>query len=346
LLCLLIRDTTPGGVLRPGKQSKGGARQDGGVRDTTGRAVAARYGLGTPAGPPRYADRGERGQIWRLDTDRGRWAVKATEVEPPAEEDAADHVAFQEAAAAAGVPLPRPVRAADGRVLTRIDGVTYGVYEWVDLVAEPVTGAEIGAVAARLHALGHPPPGPVHPWFAEPVGPAGWAALHRVAVDAGAWWAEPLRRLLPDLTALDEVVTPPDPAATRTCHRDLNVENVRRTAAGPVTVLDWENSGALEPVRELAMVVVHLREDVSEAAALSAYASYLDAGGPTRVTRPADFSTAIVVQGHLLRYYGERSLDPAASAEDRDRCDRRVRAALARPLTPAAVDGLLSALPQ
>jgi Ser/Thr protein kinase RdoA (MazF antagonist) len=316
------------------------------VREATGRAVAARYGLGTPVGPPRYADRGERGQIWRLDTDRGRWAIKATDVEPPAEDDAAAHVAFQEAAAAAGVPLPRPVRATDGRVLARIDGVTYRAYEWVDLTGDRVTGAEIGAVAARLHALGHPAPGPVHPWFAEPVGPAGWAALHRVAVDGDAWWAEPLRRLLPDLTALDEVVTPPHPAATLTCHRDLNVDNVRRTAAGPATVLDWENSGSLEPVRELAIVVVHLREDVSEAEALSAYASYLDAGGPTRVTVPADFSTAIVVQGHLLRYYGERSLDPAAPAEDRERCDRRVRVVLERPLTPGAIDRLLSALPQ
>ena len=111
-------------------------------------------------------------------------------------------------------------------------------------------------------------------------------------------------------------------------------------------MLDWENSGALEPVRELATVVAHLREDVSDAAALSAYAGYLDAGGPTRVTGPADFSTAIVLQGRLLRYYGERSLDPAAPAEDRERCDRRVRAALARPLTLAAVHRLLSALPQ
>jgi Ser/Thr protein kinase RdoA (MazF antagonist) len=316
------------------------------VRDTTGRTVAARYGLGAPVGPPRYADRGERGRIWRLDTDRGRWAVKAAEADPPTEEEAAADVAFQEAAAAAGVPLPRPVRDPDGRVLASVDGLTYRVYEWVDLTGDVVTGAEIGAFAARLHAVEHPEARPVHPWFAEPMGPAGWDALHRVAAGAGAWWAEPLRRLLPDLLALDEAVTPPDPTATRTCHCDLNVENVRRTVAGPATVLDWENSGPLEPVRELATLMVHLREDVSEAAALSAYAGYLDAGGPTRVTGPADFSTAIVVQGHLLRFYGERSLDPEAPAEDRERCDRRIRATLARPLTPAAVDRLLSALPQ
>jgi hypothetical protein len=207
-----------------------------------------------------------------------------------------------------------------------------------------VTGGEIGAAAAALHRLDAPPPGPVHPWFAEPLGADGWAALAAFAARADAWWAGPLADLLPDLVTLDAVVTPPDPAGTRTCHRDLNVENVRRAVDGGAVVLDWENCGALEPVRELATLVVHLLQDAAEAAALSAYAGYVEAGGPARVTGPADLSTAIVLQGHLLRYYGERSLDPATPAADRRRLDRRVRDALDRPLTPAVLDRLLPAL--
>jgi Ser/Thr protein kinase RdoA (MazF antagonist) len=330
----------------------------------TGRAVAARYGLGAAQGPPEYADRGERGRIWRLITDRGRWAVKESD-EPLDPADAERDVAFQEAAAAAGVPLPRPVRTTAGRVLlpgaeAHSPAAALRVYEWVDLVpGATVRGAEIGALAARVHGLDRPPPGPVHPWFAEPMGPTAWAALIDVAAAAGAWWAAPLGRLLPDLAALDDLVTPPDPAATRTCHRDLNIENVRRLGerptghragdragpgAGTAIVLDWENCGALEPARELATIVVHLREDASEEAALSAYAGYLRADGPTRVTGPGDFSTAIVLQGHLLRHYGERSLDPTVPAEDRRRLDGRVRAALDRPLTPAVVERLLVGL--
>jgi Ser/Thr protein kinase RdoA (MazF antagonist) len=333
----------------------------------TAHAVATAYGLGTPLGEPVYADRGERGQIWRLVTGRGRFAVKETDIDI-AEEDAAADVAFQRAAAAAGVPLPAPVLTGDGRVL--LPGARAGspaawlrVYEWVDLLGDiQVSGAEIGAAAASLHRVEHPARGPVHPWFAEPMGAPAWESLLATAVAAGAWWAEPLERRLPALIALEAVVEPPDPAATRACHRDLNVENVRRRRDGGPIVLDWENSGALEPVRELAMVVVHLREDVSRAAALSAYRSYVEAGGPARVTCPADFSTAVVVQGHLLRNYGERSLDLHATAEgeeraceprspgqtspadDRHRTDRRLRAALDRPLTPASLDDLLSSV--
>jgi hypothetical protein len=51
------------------------------------------------------------------------------------------------------------------------------------------------------------------------------------------------------------------------------------------------------------------------------------------VTGLADFSTAIAVQGNLLRFYGRRALDPGESAENRRRSERRLDAMLTRPLT-------------
>ncbi|MER7365284.1 hypothetical protein [Nonomuraea wenchangensis] len=130
-------------------------------------AVAAAYGLGEPVGPAVYAARGELGRIWRLDTRRGSWAVKELLV-PVREEDARADVAFQVAAAEAGVRLPRPVLTGGGDVVA---GGRWRVYAWVDLVeGAQVTAGELGAVTAGLHRVGHPAAGPVAAWFAEPVG--------------------------------------------------------------------------------------------------------------------------------------------------------------------------------
>ena len=294
--------------------------------------VTARYGLGRPLGPPVYAARGELGRIWRLDTERGAWAVKEALV-PVAEADAAADVAFQLAAAAAGVPLPLPVRTIEGQVTVRGPGAVLRVYEWVDL--DPGAGdpaaADLGALLARMHRVAHPARGPVVEWFSAPLGEARWRAFAASAAAAGAGWAGRLAARLPELIALDDLVRPPDPARVRWCHRDLNAENVRHTAHGPLVVLDWENSGPAQPERELAALLWEVGEQAPQVAA--AY------GGAA--PEPADFSMAIAVQGHLFELYGRRALDPAESAENRERAQGRLAALLDRPLTPDAVAKLV-----
>jgi Ser/Thr protein kinase RdoA (MazF antagonist) len=312
--------------------------------------VAERFGLGAPLKAPAYADRGELGRIWRLDTDRGSWAVKEL-LYPVAEAAAAADVAFQLAAAAAGVPLPGPVLTRDRTVL--LAGEVAGsaaaalrVYEWADLVpGEWVTPGEVGTVAAHLHRVEHPAAGPVHAWFAEPIGEPAWRELAATAHDAGAAWAGPLRRWLPELIALDGVIEPPRPERVRTCHLDLNMENVRRAPGRGVVVLDWENSGPAQPERELAAILADLAADPpGPGGAVEAYRAYRDAGGPARISEVAEFSTAIAVQGHLLQFYGRRALDAAESAENRSRSGRRLDAMLTRPLTVPYLDELLAAL--
>ncbi|MEW9554245.1 phosphotransferase [Nonomuraea sp. NPDC050783] len=324
--------------------------------------VAAAYGLGEPVGPATYAARGELGRIWRLDTRRGSWAVKEALV-PLREADARADVAFQLAAAEAGVRLPRPVRTVSGDVVA---GGRWRVYEWAELEPSARVGAvELGAVTARLHLVGHPAQGPAAAWFAEPVGHAGWAALAAAAeradpsgqragrpsgsgkgtgregrpgVDAGDW-REAFREALPELVALDELVVPPDPAALVTCHLDVNPENVRRARDGGVVVLDWENSGPAIPGWELAKVLADLPEEDAGVA----YRAYLEAGGPARVREAADFSMAVAEQGHLLEFYAGRALagEGEESGENRARARDRLCAMLARPLTRARIDRLL-----
>jgi Ser/Thr protein kinase RdoA (MazF antagonist) len=260
----------------------------------TAAAVAAAYRLGTPVAAPRYADRGELGYIWRLDTDRGAWAVKESDL-VVTEADAADDVAFQEAAAAR-VRRPAPIRTGAGRVVlpgsaAGSAAATLRVYEWVDLLPdERVTPAEIGAALARLHRVEHPAGGPVPDWFAAPVGTQGWHDLLAAAVRAGAVWAPALDRRLPDLIALDAAVEPPDPDRLRTCHYDVNLDNVRRARDGEVVVLDWENSGPGQPERELAGVLADLAADLPDPAALPDLPDPADLPDLSDLSDPADLS--------------------------------------------------------
>ena len=122
-------------------------------------AVAAAFGLGRPLGPAVAAARGELGRIWRLETLTGTWAVKEI-FSPDSEADAAADVAFQEAALAAGIPMPRPVRASTGTVMTEVDAAdrraTVRVYTWVD-IAQPVRRA---AATDAPRSWAAPRPGP------------------------------------------------------------------------------------------------------------------------------------------------------------------------------------------
>jgi Ser/Thr protein kinase RdoA (MazF antagonist) len=308
-------------------------------------AIAASYDLGVPDGDPVYATRGEQGLIWRLNTQNRSWAVKELLL-PATEAAAAADVRFQLAARAAGIPLPLPRYTREGRVVLPADEAgspgSVRVYEWADLADGPlVSGAEIGALAARLHRVQHADPKPVEEWFSEPAGRPAWQALLAGARQAGASWAQALGQVLPDLVALDALAAPPDPAALTTCHRDLNTENILRAGGGSVIVVDWENSGPAQPERELAAIIADLDAGLGLQAAREAYASYQAAGGPARLSGPTDFAMAVAVQGHLLPFYGQRALNRAETPQTRNRARKRLDHILHQPLTISRIDRLL-----
>src|SRR5215472_17551509 len=170
----------------------------GAMRDTPPaadwQAVAAIFSLGPVLGIPGYVARGAMGEVWQLETSSGRWAVKWLFPWVPADPRPAD-VAFQLAAAAAGIPLPCPVLTADGAAVAAAGGQPVRVYEWVDLgppLATPVppaTAAEVGRLLGTLHALGLEAGEPEDSWYTRVQPDDYWDGLIARATAAGAPWA-------------------------------------------------------------------------------------------------------------------------------------------------------------
>jgi len=258
---------------------------------------------------------------------------------------AATDVAFQEAALAAGIPMPIPRRRPDGRVLARVrqgDGAcVVRVYGWVDLQAGTVPPGDAGALLARIHAVRIPTARPAHPWFRQAIAAGRWRALEVRVADAAPSWAPAFRERFADIVASQLALRSMRWVPDRICHLDLNPQNVLPGADGGPVVVDWENANPGEPSQELAMAALDfgLEDDAATSAFIDAYGA---AGGPGRITDRGSFAMALAVYGHLIDRYARGALDPAGSDEDRARCASWITEMLASPVTLPRIDRVLA----
>jgi Ser/Thr protein kinase RdoA (MazF antagonist) len=311
-----------------------------------GPAIADAYGLGRPTGPPSAAARGELGRIWRLETATGTWAVKEI-FHPDSEAEAQADVGFQEAALAAGVPMPRPIRRSAGTVLTEVEApgrrATVRVYTWVD-IAQPVRRAEAtdaAAILARLHALAIPDERPMDAWFTDAVEADRWREVLAATERAAAPWASTLARLVPELTAGEPLIAAGRHEPRITCHLDFNPENVLADTSGRPMVVDWENSGPAAAEQELASVLAEFVPDPHETAAF--VRAYEEAGGPARLRDASSFAMCLAFQSELSAWYAERAIDPTVPEEDRDRAVHWIGDIAANVFTLPRIDAWLAA---
>jgi Ser/Thr protein kinase RdoA (MazF antagonist) len=287
--------------------------------------------------------RGRLGSIWRLDTDRGSWAVKEeddlTEADLP---ELLGGAAFQEAVLAAGIRVPAVRRSASGDIFATIGGVPVRVFAWVDLdppdiALDPVA---IGRLVAALHCVDFGGEVGEHPWYSAPVGRARWSEIVGDLRQRHAPFVDELDALVPELVAMEDLLGEA-PRDLRTCHRDLWADNVRRVVAadGELCVFDFDNAGLADPSQELAAVLVeYAGMDPSRAAVIRG--AYADAGGPGRAERPTDFAMPIAQLAHIVEEGCRRWL---AATDDAGRADNAgwVREYLDRPLTRDLIAGLL-----
>ncbi len=196
------------------------------------------------------------------------------------------------------------------------------VFEWVDLLERDpnVDPAQVGRIVASIHRLEFQGRLPTDPWYTDAIGSERWDALLDALHANGAPFAERLSEMRDELVALEGLME--EPRELQTCHRDLWADNVLRTTAGGLCVIDWENCGLADPSQELALVLFEFAlGNPQRARAL--YRAYLEAGGPGRIDRRGNFSMLIAQLGHIGEDACARWLDPGESETERGQHEAR-----------------------
>ena len=304
-------------------------------------AIAEAFDLAQPARLEGPVARGQLGQVWRLNTPSGDFAVKEWYAEPDVVDVGRD-ARFVERARAAGVLTPALVRSRRGQVAETVDGTTVRVFSWVDLrrPTRRLDPVEIGRTVARLHVASEPSEAPVDNWFATGFGERSWRELHARLVAAEAPFAGELGAIIEDLVAVETVIEPHE--RTILCHRDLWADNVLGTDDGRVCVIDFENLGPADPSQELAMVLFEFGDDDPTRVRLI-HTAYQDAGGPARVTRRGHFTMLVAEQAHIGQLACSRWVG-ASDPGERARLAAWFREIPADPVTIARIDRILAAV--
>lgn len=304
-------------------------------------AVAESFALGATPRLTGPVARGQLGQVWRLETDLGTFAVKEWFADPDLT-GLTVGVGLQERLWAAGVPTPEVVRTPAGDVSALVAGTRVRVLEWVDLCTgtRRLPPTAVGRVLGTMHAASRRSSGTVVRWHSEGIGETAWRLLHARAVAEEAPFAANLGAMLEELIAVEAVVEPPGQLLE--CHRDLWADNLLATEAGDLCVVDFENVGPADPSHELGMVLFEFGLDDPERVR-ELHRAYVAAGGPARVTRRADFSMLVATLGHLAQLAGNRWLgtdDRAVRAES----EALTAELLDDPVTLPRIDRILAAL--
>ena len=251
--------------------------------------------LGTPVGPPTRIHGGFANRLYRLDTDRGSYAVKEMNVADRRRRYRAEDVfRFELAAFTAGIPMPEPV-AADRQTL---------VHRWVDgerVPEEPVAPAyafEIGEILARLHGLDVAwTPGP-----AEDPTPRDWPDLAARATATGRPWAAQLIDRVDTFLAIAAFAEDcPRPGPVVLSHCDIQPWNLLARDGRPV-LLYWELSGLIDLSGELGSTALALAkgpgfDDLRPTVFRAVLDGYVAGGGRLPPSGPSWF--AYVIAGWL-----------------------------------------------
>ena len=314
------------------------------------QAIADRYDLGTVTGEMRSLARpDESGRAWSLETDRGRWVARTMDTWWPIVDVEAE-VALQEAAAAAGVLLPAPVRDRDGEVLATIDGHEWRVCVWAHSrppMAAPASAAvtrTVGAILATIHGLAMPVDR-VSPWHELRLSSVTWAELAERAHAAGAAWAPAMTAAVPVLTELETVgagVPTPEPVLS---HNAMGPGQVRRGQNGSLVVLGWEHAGGQPPAWELAMALMDWTVDpgggVNVAGAEALVGGYRETAGTLPELDISAFRGAVTGLANYVSGLVDFALT-VTGEEDRRYSARSVKHVLTHLPTRAALERLVA----
>jgi aminoglycoside phosphotransferase (APT) family kinase protein len=313
--------------------------------------IADRFGLGAVTGPMRSVSRpDEMGRRWALRTDRGRWAPRTVDDVFPVTDGEAN-ARFQEAAARAGVTLPRPVRSRAGAVVEEIAGNRWRVYEWLHSgppLAAPVSATitrSVGEVLATVHGLRVPVDG-ICPWSSVRFASMSWPELAEVADRKGAGWAPLLAAAVPTLVGLQSIGDGAPAGEPVLCHNNVNPGNVHLGAGGRLVVVGWEHANGLPPAWELATALANWAVDPNGGINAAGARALLDgyrarAGSLPRLDLDSFRGAATGLQNYVV---GQVELALEATGEEDERyAERNVRHLLTHLPSRATYERVLAA---
>lgn len=310
-------------------------------------ALAAAFGLGrvlTAASPVSFTP---MGRCWSIITDRGRWLV-GTVYPWITNEQAETGAQLRDAAVAAGVAAPTPVRSASGRLVEVVQGQSWRVHEWIDVGPSPVTptpaavASRVGSMYGTLHRLAIPSHAPINPYLTCRRSHAEWDKLLDRARAAHKPWAEQLSQALPTLFDLYTITADADTDEVIVCNCNLIPENVRIGHNDELVLTVWEFAGSLTPRLELGSALVHwtLQPSVSRSTITAFRDGYVRTAGQWPRLDLASF--AVAVTSWLNWTYNTicEAVDPAdndlAAFADREAVDL-----LNHPMTRSSLQQIL-----
>ena len=230
---------------------------------------------------------------------------------------------------AVGIRAPLPVRSVSGTLIVT-DDAEWRVHEFAPGVVPRRCDEdahrwvlEQGALIHRLDV--EPAPGDsVDGWYTT--SSADWAGPVDRATDAGVERAPDLAGRAAELADLAAWATGSVLGPPRLCHRDLTVNNTLVEGDGTRWLLDWEDCGPHDPVREVGIVLIdHVRDDAVLARLPAAYGR---TGGVDLPAGPTLFASGIAVWLNFLAAQVDVLLDAETAAEHREFARASVRGLL------------------
>jgi hypothetical protein len=281
--------------------------------------VAATFELGRLVRPAESVPGGLSNDLWRLEAERGAFAVKRMVVHadlPSFAENVEGAFLVERHAWGAGVAMPEPIAdPSTGRALARIDGSLFRVHRWVEGRGGDLPLVEVAGLLASIHAAGKP----------------RWASSSGPAWSPDRWGADVVR-------LAQRVEGRPERCLMVDSHRDLDRKNTLRGGDGVLMAVDWDAAGPVCAVQEAVAVAVDWSAaDPDGFAAI--IEAYVRGSGIAVPAQPWVFAWWVAAQGEWLDYNATQRGDTALGAAE-------VEIALARLHGLAAgLDALLAALP-
>ncbi|TDO27821.1 hypothetical protein EV643_15215 [Kribbella sp. VKM Ac-2527] len=313
-------------------------------------ALATTFGLGNVTNAAAPVSFTPMGRCWSITTDRGRW-LAVTVYAWITEAQATVGAQLRDAAAAAGIAAPTPVRSPQGRLIETVQRQNWRVHEWIQVGPSPVTptpaavAGRIGSIYGTLHALAIPSETPISWYLTSRKSGADWEGLVDRARAAHKPWAEQLNQALPNLADLRTVEADVDGNQFILCNSYLIPEHVRIGHNDELVVTEWDFAGSLTPELELGYALGHwtLQPSINPKTVAAFRDGYTEAAGQWPRLELASF--AVAVSGWLNWTYN--TICEAINPADDDQAEVSERGTLDllnRPMTRSSLQQLLAAV--